>query len=719
MYGEVPWESTSCYGQGRERNQYNIRGENMAIRPEADRAHFLRYNNEREVASKLDEAFDVTFGSTLGELSFWFAAPKRNVRERFGFNKEVLVIYSPHTRTDARIFNAIHEVMAKEEFRYRLEVGLAILVHNGDDEETRRLLQSQAEWVIIPFKESELKDLCGSLFVRARIADVLGSIDLFGMTSPITTDRYFFGRNELVQQLLVRTIRQGENSGLFGLRKTGKTSVLYALERRIQAHSQTWEGGRILVQLFDCSNPGIHSCRWWQLLEEIIIRLQHALDVERASSSDIGAYKFKMAEAPRQFTNQVKLFLTKRGVSRIILLFDEIEYITPGIEGILARHWDQDFVPFWQTIRATHQEANGRLTFVIAGVNPRCLTEARFNEQPNPLFQIQPYYLEPFTVDSVREMVRTIGRWAGLKPKEDVYPYLKERYGGHPFLIRIACSEVWKHKNKKNPEHLELVTVHDFEKLAPQIQERLAQPIKDILLSLVWWYPEEYELLQILVEGDETFVKEYLEAEQKSLLQLARYGLFREGTHELAISDLKEFLKQYGETYKKEVSPFTRGDMPPELLPEIPDLQTLSQLFAKRCEVELKLRSIIYLYLGMAHGWNERGMVNAIIKGLRRAPSRRGPDPKELFVGRPIKDVLHELYTLELKFIILENWDLFKPVFEHKARFEMNMDTINKARRVDAHTKPVSGSEVEEFMNSYTWLFSKLKKIPEEYIGKL
>ena len=35
------------------------------------------------------------------------------------------------------------------------------------------------------------------------------------------------------------------------------------------------------------------------------------------------------------------------------------------------------------------------------------------------------------------------------------------------------------------------------------IRERLTQPIRDILLSLVWWYPEEYELLQILAEGDE------------------------------------------------------------------------------------------------------------------------------------------------------------------------------------------------------------------------
>ena len=346
------------------------------------------------------------------------------------------------------------------------------------------------------------------------------------------------------------------------------------------------------------------------------------------------------------------------------------------------------------------------------------MTEVRFNEQPNPLFQIQPYYLEPFTVGSVREMVRSIGRWAGLKPEENVYTYLQGKYGGHPFLIRMACSEVWQHKAHKaadNPERLEPITIHDFESQGQLIQQRLAQPIKDILLSLVWWYPEEYELLQILAEGDEAFVEEYLREEQTSLLQLARYGLFKAGTHEFAISDLQEFLKQYGEAYKKEVNVFTKGDMPPELIPEIPNLKTLSQLFQKRSKVEIRLRHLIYISLGIKYGWNEKEMVNAILKGLIRAPNRKGSSPKDLFVGRAIREVLYDLYTIELKFIISENWDLFKPIFENKSRFDMNMDTINKARRVDAHTKPVTPSEKEEFLNSYNWLLRRLDKIPEDY----
>ncbi len=43
----------------------------------------------------------------------------------------------------------------------------------------------------------------------------------------------------------------------------------------------------------------------------------------------------------------------------------------------------------------------------------------------------------------------------------------------------------------------------------------------------------------------------------------------------------------------------------------------------------------------------------------------------------------------------------------------MNIDTINIARRSDAHTKPISKEESEEFFNSYSWLEGRLRALPE------
>jgi hypothetical protein len=46
--------------------------------------------------------------------------------------------------------------------------------------------------------------------------------DLFALESPLTMDTSFFGRGDIVDQLFDR-FKQGQNSGLFGLRRIGKT----------------------------------------------------------------------------------------------------------------------------------------------------------------------------------------------------------------------------------------------------------------------------------------------------------------------------------------------------------------------------------------------------------------------------------------------------------------------------------------------------------------
>lgn len=392
-------------------------------------------------------------------------------------------------------------------------------------------------------------------------------------------------------------------------------------------------------------------------------------------------------------------------------MLDEVEYITHGLGGALGRHWNADFIPFWQTIRSVHQETKGKLTFIVAGVNPSCVETSHFDSAPNPIFQLAPpQYLEPLTTKSVRTMVRSIGRYDGFVFEEGVYDYLQKNYGGHPYLIRIACSELWRATDTRLTEKRATVSISTFENLRPQIKDRLSQPLKDILLSLVWWYPEEYDLLRILADGDQEFVREYLDTQHDSVVQFARYGILRE-SGDFAISDVREFLRKHGQNYKKEVSPFTRTDMPPELLPEVPDLELLGQLFQKRCEIEIGLRKLIIMYLGVKANWDPLKMAKMMTKGIQKRPGReKGED---LFVGRTPQEVINDLYTLELKTIIADNWEVFGPLFDqNKGRFEMNMDTINRARRVDAHSKPVSRDDATEFDNSYLWIRTRLQKLP-------
>lgn len=97
----------------------------------------------------------------------------------------------------------------------------------------------------------------------------------------------------------------------------------------------------------------------------------------------------------------------------------------------------------------------------------------------------------------------------------------------------------------------------------------------------------------------------------------------------------------------------------------------------------------------------------------KQYPSATQEQLAQITVDRVCEDAT-DLYTLDLKTIIVAHWETFAPLFGgNKGRFEMNMDTLNKARRVDAHAKPIPPAEVEEISNSYAWLHARLDSIPK------
>lgn len=675
----------------------------MTIKVEAEEKFFRHHQEQRTLASALGEAFDVTFGNQHGGLFVWLCEPHKHFRERFGLQKEIVTIYSPYPKTDARTLTNLENVSRSPEFRHRVDKVIALIIHEGDLNTTDTLLRQIVDWIVLPVQADELRNPNrGPFFLRSRMAERIGQFDLFGMSSPIRDDKYFFGRNPLVQELMQRIVVRRENSGLFGLRKTGKTSVLFALQRRLSEKS-------LLVEYIDCQNPGIYGGRWWQLLREISVRLR--AQVNAKALHDDGEYTSETAA--NDFVRIVKALQNSLGASgQICLLLDEIELITPGIANNLGKHWDNDHLPFWQTVRSASQETKGRIVFVVAGVNPSCVEQSHFAQAPNPIFQLAvPYYVEPLERPDVREMVRSIGRYSGLQFVERCYEFLRTTYGGHPYLIRLACSEVSRSGGMAPVDSKKNIDVGDFEMVSKNIVARLAQPIKDILLSLIWWYPDEYDLLLMVAAGEDEFVQDFLRSEPDKSVHFIRYGLLKEGEGSFAIRDLKEFLRSLGESYKSTISPFRRGDIPQEVLPEEPNLVDLSALFQKRTEIEVGLRKLMLTVFGYQTGFDDGNMSLMIVKGLKKRPDRA--DPSQLFVGRRPQEAINELYLTDLKDIFQLNWGSFSQILGNDfKRFAMNLDAINLGRRYEAHAKPMQDEDRDNFLNSYGWLRGRLIKVP-------
>ena len=55
------------------------------------------------------------------------------------------------------------------------------------------------------------------------------------------------------------------------MRKSGKTSIVYAIERHLHIH-----GGDILS--IDCESPSVHGLRWFELLEELVRKYKGVRD---------------------------------------------------------------------------------------------------------------------------------------------------------------------------------------------------------------------------------------------------------------------------------------------------------------------------------------------------------------------------------------------------------------------------------------------------------
>ncbi|QHQ21918.1 hypothetical protein GMW71_17445 [Pectobacterium brasiliense] len=118
------------------------------------------------------------------------------------------------------------------------------------------------------------------------------------------------------------------------------------------------------------------------------------------------------------------------------------------------------------------------------------------------------------------------------------------------------------------------------------------------------------------------------------------------------------------------------------------------------------------MLLGFKYGFDDKLISEKIVKSLKQRPQAK--ELSDLFIGRRPQDAINEIFLSDLKSIFKSNWEDMGAIFDKKVeRFEMNMDTINIARRYEAHAKPVQPIDRDDFLNSYSWFKSRLSKVPQ------
>ena len=474
--------------------------------------HLNTFPNEELFLRRFLDGFEVTWGrrrtARNTTLSVYFLKPESFIEETFGFSQEVLLIYSSFLSMEPRAIQAAEQFITDDPGKGRVEKLAFFVVSEmpGVEEWVRSYMASNHESrVMVAFSAESLREAGGDAwYVRNRLAEQLFSRDLFDIRLPLEKDTYFFGREDLVMDYR-DAARRGENRGVFGLRKTGKTSFLFKLERILKD-----EGS--LVFYYDCKSPSIRQLRWHELLRGIANDIAKGINTRFKVPADIRRFADKFTELLGRIPSD----------RRVSIIFDEIEYISPF--AIDDKHWEREYVPFWQTIWSA-QSRQRHLSVIIAGVNPSVVEIDKIGGIQNPLFGIVSYkYLRGLGIDETRRMLKVLGRRMGLRFSEDAIHYVYSRYGGHPLLTRLACSLFHQRlvaERQDRPVDVEPATLKCDETAR---DAELTFYCRHVVSEFRDFYPDEYEMFELLATGRvHDFVE--LSAHPEYVRHLQEYGL--------------------------------------------------------------------------------------------------------------------------------------------------------------------------------------------------
>lgn len=478
--------------------------------------HLVKYPNERELLVPFLDGFDVVWGNKIRayntEISVYFLLPLQHYKEAYGFENEVLLAYSSYENMEPRTLQAIEQVFSASPAKGRVETLNYILI--SDDENVSDWLDAyisskQEARIIVPLSKKEILDHKGDgWFLRNKLSDSFFGRDLFNYSLPLVEDTYFFGRQAATMEYF-DAIRRNENKGIFGLRKTGKTSLLFKVKRLCEAENN------LLVHYLDCKQPHIRKSRWFELLEDIGGHIKAELSI----SSE---FDFSERRASKSFVDLIKLAKDK-GV-RICLMFDEVEYIS--FISPKDVHWKEDYLEFWQTLWSSQSQFKC-LSLILAGVNSSVVELDLVEKVQNPLFGIVPNkYLTGFTVDECRVMLRKIGRRMGINFDIESCDAIRNWYGGHPLLVRQACSTLNSFLSESQERPFS-VNCEVFQKYKDDVDTELTFYSDHAVSEIREFYPDEYFMFELLATGQEIEFNE-LAKDSRYLKHLLSYQLIKE-----------------------------------------------------------------------------------------------------------------------------------------------------------------------------------------------
>lgn len=669
------------------------------------------YNeDEQRIISFLKKTFYVTSGGDEFSLAsstyrYCLIKPTDYFVQTFQMSREIVVVFTDYVHFEPRSLDAASYVYRTIGSQLRLDRGIQVLIcHDNTIEEklSNLLRDNNVNSIVIPFTYDELLDKhADSNLIKDRFRKYLFDTDLFLTSKPIQNDIFFFGRRDLVHDI-VSKCKNNTNCGVFGLRRSGKTSVLFAVQALLKQQGYP--------TVFVPCESDLSSLDW----RTALCRLVH--DIYKELNFDVSVIddeKYQSFDTVIYFERDLYDAL-KELTMPITIMFDEIEAITFGVsQGEDSQNlWlDSDsFIQFWNTIKGYYSKYPKQLSLLVAGTNPM-INEVPIigkKKTPNPMYRTlsesnQGAYLPAFTNDDTKHMVNTLGGYMGIQFNEYAVSRLTSDCGGHPYLMRILCSHINKYIRNNNIARPMFVTQAIYDKAIPEFEKSSEATgfFWMILNILMTNYPKEFETLKVLALQGDSIVSQIQEKE--ALFHLIGYGLIENNQNNYAIK-------------YNTITRFLRGKYRFERVGlSIEEQKSEIQLRVNNAEIQLRklVKNILLAVYGAKKA--KECVINAM-QANYAIDSRDITNAESYELSQLFDTSINKMYFSVLRTIIIDNLSTFSNVFEGCSvdMIRDNLNTINISRRCPDHSYTEDAEnwtwdDFLKFRESITWLENILK----------
>lgn len=580
-------------------------------------------------------------------------------------DREILIVFAEYNSFEIRTLEAYEEFYELLESK-RIDKSIRFLISaDARIENTiKHYLDQNPEYpIIIPMTYEYLSKPVGNAALEAVRRNYILR-DLFGYQNPLREETFFFGRQDVVNSVLDMA-KSGQSSSLFGLRKSGKTSSIYAIQRKAKGFS-------LNVAVIDCQNPTVHARRYDSLLAYLLTEVRKSLGQSKPISS-LGSEPAQVAEMFFQHMNSA----LGNAKNSILIIFDEIENISPTTAA--SPHWrdENDTLLFWQTLRSYIQsESKGRLSICIVGTSPQILETSNINSIANPIYLFaQKKFIPSLNFDETREMIERLGYFMGMEFGVNIISDIYKEYGGHPFFTRQVCSKMHQLTTANRPVRISMATLNSAKS---EFYGQLENYLREIISQLRQFYPQEFDLLRSVIEGKKDEISEFGLEAPELIDHLIGYGFVERINDEFDIR-----FDAIRIALRNVVGSKSADDR-------------WAEISRRRNAVEVDIRVAIYHW---TKGINSNQWDSIVKKSLTNSRFEKlsSTEPRYLF-----SKSLSPLYLSDL-LMMIKNVEVMPYISDRRSAICKSIDTLNKLRK-DAHANELTDDEMNAAREAFDTL---------------